>query len=349
MERPGVPTRLKAMTTLRTRRALAGAAALTLLGLGAISCSAGNSGESSDAGGSTAAGGAAQDAPAAAAPAERGPANGNDLNTNGLSPETSFAADGAGATSSAPGTAPADGTTPDPSLIKVGNVSLQSNDVAAARFDVQKVVDTYGGDVSESSTEVGKDGDEARARLVIRVPAADFEAALADLEGIGDLLSSNGSSQDVTTQVIDTGVRVTLQRRSIERISILLDRANSIRDIVNIERELSRREADLGSLEKRQAYLADQTSMGTLTVSIELPPVEKKEVVPPKKKDDKGFFSGLGNGWDAFGTATVNVLDGLGTVLPFAVLLLLIGVPLRLLLRRSAAHRPTAPSANPSA
>ena len=33
-----------------------------------------------------------------------------------------------------------------------------------------------------------------------------------------------------TTQVIDTDVRVDLQRRSIERISVLLDRARSIRE-----------------------------------------------------------------------------------------------------------------------
>ena len=88
---------------------------------------------------------------------------------------------------------------------------------------------------------------------------------------MAELISTSSSIEDVSTQVIDTGVRVQLQRRSIDRISLLLDRASSIRDIVNIERELSRREADLGSLEKRQTFLRDQSQQATVTVSIERP------------------------------------------------------------------------------
>lgn len=314
------------MKTPRTRRALASAAVLALLGLGSAACSAGVD----DSSGSSGSSGSAP----AGAPSER-PTGGAALTSadnslDSLAADSSFAVSGAATARRDPDQT----ATRDPSLIKTGNVALRSDDVADARFRVQKVVDTYGGEVSERNTEVGKDGAEARARMVIRVPAADFDAALGDLEGIGDLLSSTGSAEDVTTQVIDTGVRVRLQRRSIERISVLLDRATSIRDIVDIERELSRREADLGSLEKRQAYLADQTSMGTITVSIELPPAATKEPAPAPKKDDKGFFSGLGNGWDAFGAATVTVLTGLGTVLPFAVLLLVLAFPGRLLLRR---------------
>lgn len=318
------------MTTPRARRLLAATAALTLLGLGAIACSADgdSSGESSD---STAASGAA-DAPRSQA--ERGPADGGadlDATSSLASADGAKVADTAVQREEEPPTAPA--------LIKTGNVALRSDDVATARFDVQKIVDTYAGEVAERTTEAGKDGAEARARLVIRVPAARFDDALADLEDIGELLSSNGSTEDVTTQVIDTDVRVQLQRRSIQRISVLLDRATSIRDIVSIERELSRREADLGSLEKRQSYLADQTSMATITVSIELPPVEKVNDTK-EDKDDEGFVAGLKNGWDAFTTATVNLLTGLGAVLPFALLLLVLAFPARLVVRRVAARRP---------
>lgn len=324
------------MTTPRTRRLLASAAALTLLGLGAIACSSGAE-DSAD----------SASVPASAPSAADAPRDQSGKMADEVEASTAFAAADGAALASTAKREDADPTT-GPSLIKTGNVALRSDDVATARFEVQKIVDTYAGEVSESSTETGKDGEEARARMVIRVPVDSFDDARADIAEVGekgDLISSNSSAEDVTTQVIDTDVRVQLQRRSIQRISVLLDRANSIRDIVSIERELSRREADLGSLEKRQAYLSDQTSMGTITVSIELPPVEKKkEEAEPEKKKDEGFVAGLKGGWDAFGSATVNVLTGVGAVLPFALLLLVVGVPALLVVRR---NRRTPSAADP--
>ncbi len=227
------------------------------------------------------------------------------------------------------------------SLIKTGNVVLHSDDVARARFDVQSIVDGHRGEVSDRSTETDEEGTEARARLVLRVPAAEFDATLSELEAVGDLVSSTGSVEDVTTQVIDTDVRVRLQKRSIERISVLLDRATSIRDIVAIERELSQREAELGSLEKRQAYLADVTAMSTITVSIQLPVPEPS----PEDDDARGFLAGLSDGWGAFVSMTVGLLTATGAVLPFAALLLLLGLPTAALWRRRRPH--TAAAAAP--
>ena len=80
----------------------------------------------------------------------------------------------------------------------------------------------------------------------------------------------------MTTQVLDIDVRVEAQQRSIDRIQVLFDHATTIKDIVSIEGELSRRQADLASLEAQQNYLADQTSMSTITLAIERTPTETK-------------------------------------------------------------------------
>ena len=61
--------------------------------------------------------------------------------------------------------------------------------------------------------------------------------------------------------------RPTPQHRTGSRT--LLDRAQNLRDIVLIESELTRRQADLDSLEHQSAYLADQTSLATITVDID--------------------------------------------------------------------------------
>ena len=108
--------------------------------------------------------------------------------------------------------------------------------------------------------------------MVLRIPTADFDDAMSELEKVAALVSSKRQSADVTTQVLDIDVRVEAQQRSIDRIQVLFDHATSIKDIVSIEGELSRRQADLASLQAQQRYLADQTSMSTITLAVERTP-----------------------------------------------------------------------------
>lgn len=228
-------------------------------------------------------------------------------------------------------------------LIKTGNVALRSDDVETARFDVGKVLDAHGGEVAEESTQADDEGAMERVRLVLRVPVAEFDTTMTDLKAVADLIDVTTASQDVSTEVIDNEVRVELQRRSIDRISVLLDNAADLRDIVAIERELSRREADLGSLEKRQTFLADQTALATITLSIEPPRDEQEPRDDPEDEEETGFLAGLGDGWNALTDVTTGLLTVGGAVLPFAVVLLLLGIPARLVVRRLA-QRPTAPA-----
>lgn len=216
----------------------------------------------------------------------------------------------------------------DRSVISTGVVSLLGDDVEQARFDVQKIVDARGGEVAEEKTQTDDDGEVSRSRLVIRIPVADFDDTMEELEGVARLESSSRNSEDVTTEVIDTEVRIRAQSESLKRVEILLSRARSIRDIVAIEAQLTRRQAELDSLKARQAYLDDQTSMSTITVFLARTPEKEKA----EKKDETGFLAGLSSGWHGLKTFLVGAATVLGAVLPFGVLVLVLGVPAWLLL-----------------
>ena len=223
-------------------------------------------------------------------------------------------------------------------VISTGNVQLRSDDVGQAVFDVRKVVDVHGGTISEDDTATDEDGDALRSRMVLRIPTADFDAAMTELEKVAQLASSKRASADVTTQVLDIDVRVEAQRRSIDRIQILFDNATSIKDIVSIEGELSRRQADLASLEAQQRYLADQTSMSTITLTVERTATKAD---PKPEHDEAGFLSGLSDGWGALKTFLVGASTVAGALLPWLLLALVLAVPgwplLRRLRRRVAA------------
>lgn len=262
--------------------------------------------------------------------------------TDGLavgSPEAP-AADDAGAERE--GAAPARAQVAQQAVISTATVSLRSDDVADAVFDVQKVVDQYQGEVADEQTE---GGDEARrSRMVLRMPSDAFDAALGALKQIGEVESSSRRSEDVTTQVIDTEVRIRAQERSLQRIELLLDRAETIRDIFAIERELTQRQGALDSLKSQQAYLADQTTLATITVHIE----RTEEPGDKPDTDETGFLPGLEDGWKALTTVGAGLATVAGAVLPFAVVLALLGLPVWRVVRRVLRRRPERPAASPA-
>lgn len=225
-------------------------------------------------------------------------------------------------------------------VISTGTVTLESKDVEQARFDVQKVVDGHGGEISDEQTATDDEGEIDRSRLVIRVPSGSFGDVMDELGDVADLRSAQRTSEDVTTEVIDIGVRVRAQEKSLERIELLLARAQNLRTIIAIESQLTRRQADLDSLKAQQAYLADQTSLSTITVFL-----EQKEKAAPVEEDGAGFLAGLKSGWTALGGAATVLATVLGAVLPFAILLLLLGVPTWLLARSVVRRRRTEPLA----
>ena len=226
--------------------------------------------------------------------------------------------------------------------ISHGNVILRAPDVADARTDVRRLVDRYDGEVTADQTDSDDEGRVVSANLVVRVPSADFVDAMDALRGVGELAYASADTKDVTTRVIDTRVRLRAQRHSVHRVEKLLSRAQDLRDIVLIENELAQRQAALDSLEQQSAYLADQTSLATITVEID----RAHHAAAKKHEDRTGFLAGLSAGWHGLTAVTVALATALGAMLPFAVVLLALAAlawpALRLARRR---HRPATPPA----
>lgn len=333
-------TRIGARTGPRPDRRRLSTAALStgLLALVLLTggCGAGQSS------GSEATSDATSDAAApGAAPAEDAPAE-DGSTASGSEAVGADAGSGTGGARAVAGAPPAPGAPVaaiQRAIISTGTVDLETDDVAATLADVQRVTDRVGGQVTERSAETddrggggggggGGGADDpglVRARVVLRVPAERFGQVMADLEATAGLLGSDTTSQDVTTQLVDTDARVEVARRSIDRVAVLLDRAESISDVVAVEAQLARREADLASLLQQQTYLGDQSSLSTITVSLERSRSASRP--EPREQADAGFLAGLSTGWDALSGATVVALTVLGAVLPWLVLALLAGLP----------------------
>jgi hypothetical protein len=169
------------------------------------------------------------------------------------------------------------------------------------------------------------------------VPSQHFDTVMASFGEFATVIDAGRKAEDVTTEVIDVESRIRTQEISLERLRAFLGRATRVTDMIRLESEIARREADLASLRSQQEFLADQTSLATITVQMALPPEKVKDKDDPL--EDAGFLTGLRNGWDALTDVTAVAATVAGAVLPFLGVLLVILVPMGLWLRTGRRRR----------
>jgi hypothetical protein len=205
------------------------------------------------------------------------------------------------------------------SLVFTGTVTVRVDKVDQAASSARALATDAGGFVSGDD----RSGDKTsyQVRLTLRVPSARFSSVVDGLTGLGQPESRKLSTEDVTDQVVDLEARISTGQASVDRVRALLAKAQNISDIVALESELSRREADLESLKSRRTKLDDLTTLSTITAVL----VGKDA---PAAKPRSGFLIGLSAGWHAFTGSLQVLLTVLGALLPWVLAL---GVPVLLL------------------
>lgn len=198
------------------------------------------------------------------------------------------------------------------SLVRTAQLSLDVDDPVVVTRTVREAVARVGGSVAQEQS-----GDDS-SRLTLRVPATALDPLIEDVAALGRPTARSGQVVDATDQAIDVNARVASQQAGVVRVRALLGQARSIGDIVSIESELSRREADLDSLTGRLAALKDQVALSTLTVDL-------TRLSAAKPAGPSGFLAGLGNGWEGLQVLGSASGAAAGFALPFLPVLVLLG------------------------
>ncbi len=156
-------------------------------------------------------------------------------------------------------------------VISTGQVTLHTKEMAKARAEVIRLVGSWGGAVADEQSTSDDHGRMASSTMTLRVPSNRFDEAMTAFGTLGEVEQQSRKSEDVTTQVIDNDARIRAAERSIRQIENLLSRAEKLGDIIAIESDLARRQADLDSLKSQQAWLSDQTSLSTINLYLSRP------------------------------------------------------------------------------
>lgn len=236
--------------------------------------------------------------------------------------DTGNAAQGSGSDSRGKAVNPAK-LDPNPAgraVIYQSDLRVRAKDVDAATARAKQLVTASGGYVdNESSTT-----DPVGASVTFKIPADRYPAVLDQLSGqLGTKLSLRQQAEDVTGEVADVDSRVRSAQATLGSFRKLLDRAKTVGEVMNVEQEISQRQADLEALQARQKTLQQRTRFATVTLTIE--PNGKPSPAHHDKRG--GFLGGLQNGWHAFTTFVGGLLLVLGWLLPFLIPVALVGLP----------------------
>lgn len=196
-----------------------------------------------------------------------------------------------------------------------GEVQVVDDWLAALNDDLRR----HDGFVIDS--EARNDARGVRSGTVrVRVPAARFDSLLSDLRALFSRLESEAvTGQDVTEEFVDLTARLANQREAEGRLREILQRAGSVSDVLEVERELTRVRETIERLEGRERYLRDRVALATITVEWHEPWPMGGEAAGP------GFWALLGDG-------VRDGLRGFAEVSRGLVVVAISGLPLYILL-----------------
>jgi hypothetical protein len=195
-------------------------------------------------------------------------------------------------------------------VVRTAHLTVEVADLAAAGGRIRTAVTAAGGFVA------GESSDPTGTRLTLRVPVDRLDAVTDGIGRFGTATERSSTTEDATARVADIDGRVAAQQASVTRVRILLDRARTVGEIVSIESELARREADLESLQRRQAVLRDQTALSTVEVWL-----RPAAAAAEKPGEPTGFLGGLALGWSGLRTIGLHLAAAAGFLLPLTPVL----------------------------
>ena len=153
-------------------------------------------------------------------------------------------------------------------IIRSGNVQLVVEDVALAIDQIAEMADKYSGWVVSSNS--WKDNQRIYGNISIRVAAAYFETAIAELHALAvDVKSETTSGQDVTEEYVDLQAQLRTLQASEDQLLALMEKAGSVEEILAVQRELTNTRTKIEQIQGRMQYLEQSSATSLITVNLE--------------------------------------------------------------------------------
>ncbi len=157
----------------------------------------------------------------------------------------------------------------DQKIIRTANLRYEVNEMDSSLKAINKLLSEFKGEVQ--SERQYSQGDRFYTYLTLRIPAEKFETFITALlagDEIRRLEEKNISARDVTEQFIDIETRLSTKRQALARYRELLQKAETVTDMITVEDKIRRLQEEIESQEARLKYLSGQVEMSELSINI---------------------------------------------------------------------------------
>jgi hypothetical protein len=153
-------------------------------------------------------------------------------------------------------------------IIKTGSLTIVVDLVTTSIEQITNYTTSIGGFVQNSYISEHENGTHS-GTITIRIPSDQFETTLETVKGYATFVEYESiSGSDVTEEYTDYLARLNNAQAEETAYLAVLDRAETVEDILAVQAALSNVREEIEVLEGRLQYLEDRTSMSTLTISL---------------------------------------------------------------------------------
>jgi uncharacterized protein DUF4349 len=199
-------------------------------------------------------------------------------------------------------------------------ISVGSGSFDSKLADVRHLVEQEQGFIAGTDAQVDPQTSDEHIRtgvITFMVPADKFDETIDAVSRLGTVQNEHISGQDVSAQYVDLQARLANEEAQRDAMLALLQRANSVSDIIAIQNQLGQITQQIEELKGQIQYLDHNTSFSTVSVSI----VEAGAAASTQASDNWGFVTALGDAAHNFVTTINYMITGLGAIGPVLVVL----------------------------
>lgn len=204
--------------------------------------------------------------------------------------------------------------------------------------EVTRLIARYGGFL-ESSTVSGHDyyyDGRRSAEYVIRIPRTHFEEVTGNLSTLGNVPYCSISAENVTASYRDTESRLATYRVEEERLLAMLEKAETVADMLDIESRLSEVRYEIESLTTTILGWDSLINYSTITLYVE-------EVIEYTDAPEMGYWERMGKDFmdnlQGVGEFFKDLFRGIISSLPVLVVLGAVAFAVVLILRKCRKRR----------
>lgn len=156
-------------------------------------------------------------------------------------------------------------------------IDLVTADLNTFEARLTTLIAAQGAYVADSS-RTGAAGTARRGTWKVRVPVDAYDSFVVGVKQLGELVSTQAQSQDVSAEYYDLDARTAAKKVEEARLlKHLTDSTGKLDEILTVERELTRVRSEIEQMQGRLAVLGNLTTLATVTITAS----EVREVAAP--------------------------------------------------------------------